>query len=59
MATKKILNYRDRIKSKFMNQNKLAQLTGIHPVRISVVLNNKEEFTDKEIKDCFKALNIK
>ncbi len=59
MATVNTEDYRKKIKAALITQKKLAQMTGIHEVRISCVLNGTLEFNEDEIKKIFKVLKIK
>jgi predicted XRE-type DNA-binding protein len=59
-STKKQGNgYKKKIKDALMTQKKLAEITGINQVRISVVLNSStEHFTPEEIEKIADALGI-
>lgn len=57
MAKKKTIG--ERIREAFMNQKKLAKLTGIDEIRMSRGLNGEIEFTKEEIHNIECALNIR
>lgn len=51
--------YKDKIKQALMTQKKLSELTGIHPVRMSTVLNSSSQhFTDDELTKISLVLKI-
>lgn len=59
-STKKQGNgYKKKIRDALMTQKKLAEITGINQVRISVVLNSAtEHFTPEELQSIAEALGI-